>query len=192
MRAGGALGCVVGLAAAGCAAGTGSRTAGADGPSPFSVVLTEYSIPIALGAASPDSVGGWNDRVSFKRWVQGWTHRPVPHDVDNTFVNYVLHPVAGSETHLLARRRGWSFGEAFLFDVFSSVAWEYVFENLYEPPSRVDLMVTAPGGALLGELRWQAKQAGILPGLMDPLDGHGEPFFEFHEDGVLFGLQRRF
>ena len=78
-----------------------------------------------------------------------------------------------------------------LFKRFS-VAWEYVFENVYEPPSRIDLMVTAPAGALLGELRWLLKEAGFLPGLMDPFGDHGEPFFEIGRRQFLFGLQRKF
>ena len=53
-------------------------------------------------------------------------------------------------------------------------------------------MVTAPAGALFGELRYQAKEAGILPWLMDPLGTHGEPFAELVPGGFLFGIDRRF
>ena len=159
--------------------------------SPFAVVFTGYAVPVGLGAALPGQVGGWDDGASLRRWVQGWTHKPSREDEDNGFVNYALHPLSGSETHMLARRRGWSFGEAALFDAASSIAWEYVFENVYEPPSLKDLMVTAPVGALLGELRWQAKEAGILPWLVDPLGEHGRPFLELGTDGLLFGLERK-
>jgi hypothetical protein len=189
MRAGIVL--AVGLAALGCA-----QARGPGGPPdysrPYEVVLSEYSVPVALGTAMRGTVGGWEEGFSSKRFVQGITHRPVAHDVDNGFVNYVLHPLSGSETHMIARNHGWTFGESFLFDAWASLMWEYVFENVYEPPSRIDLMVTAPVGALLGELRWQAKRAGILPGLMDPLGDHGEPFLELAPEGILFGLQRRF
>ena len=161
-------------------------------PNPFIVVLAEYTAPVAMGTALDGSIGGWDEEVSLKKWLQGWTRRPRKNDVDNDFVNYVLHPVAGSETHLLARRHGWSLAEAFLFDVFGSVTWEYVFENLFEPPSRTDLMVTAPAGALLGELRWQLKESGFLPGLMDPLGRHGDPFVELTPEGFFFGLERGF
>lgn len=177
-------------AAAGCAA-SGPRAV-PDYDRPFRVVLAEYAVPVALGAASAGSVGGWDEGVSLRRWVQGWTHRPVAHDVDNDFVNYVLHPLAGSETHMIARNHGWRFGEAFFFDAFASFTWEYVFENVFEPPSKTDLMVTAPAGALFGELRYQLKEAGFLPWLLDPLGAHGEPFIEMAPEGLLFGLDRKF
>jgi hypothetical protein len=167
-------------------------SAPAPAPDPFAVIATEYAVPVAWGLANPGSVGGWNDSVTLRSWAQGWTHRPAPHDVDNTFVNYVLHPLSGSETHLLARRAGWSFAEAALFDAAASLAWEGLYENVFERPSRVDLVVTAPAGALLGELRWQLRQAGAPRWLVDPLDGHGEPFVQIEEDGLIFGLQRRF
>ena len=164
----------------------------ADYSRPFVVIGAEYSVPIALGRAMPGVVGGWDDPVTLKRYVQGFTHVPVAHDIDKPLVNYGLHPIAGSETHLLARNSGWSFGASALFDAAGSISWEYLFENVYEPPSRIDLMVTAPAGALLGELRWQLKQAGILPGLMDPSGLHGEPFFRIENDAFIFGIDRRF
>ena len=181
-------------AGVGCASSTASREGmEPDYGRPFDIILTEYAVPMFLGTAAAGEVGGWTEGPrSPKEWLKGWTHRPAPHDVDNGFVNYVLHPFAGSETHMIARNHGWSFGEAFLFDVFGSVAWEYVFENVYEPPSRIDLMVTAPVGALLGELRWALKEAGVLPGLMDPFGDHGEPFFELGRGQFLFGLHRKF
>jgi uncharacterized protein DUF3943 len=173
---------------AACGATSGPR----GGANPFAIVYAEYAVPVALGTALPGQVGGWDQGVSLKRWVQGWTHKPSTGDSDRTFVNFGLHPLSGSETHLMVRSRGWTLGEAFLFDAAASVSWEYVFENLYEPPSRTDLMVTAPLGALLGELRWQAREAGILPWLVDPLGGHGTPFFELGTEGFLLGLQRKF
>jgi hypothetical protein len=173
-----------------------SACAGAARPgehSPFATVTAEYAVPIALAKVFPGTVGGWEDgSISLDRWLRGWTARPAAHDVDNALVNYGLHPLAGSETHLIARKHGWSFGEAFLFDVACSVSWEYVFENLYEPPSRIDLLVTAPAGALLGELRWLALEAGAPAWLVDPLGGRGRPFVELDRDGFLVGLERRF
>ena len=130
---------------------------------PWNIMVAEYSVPVAIGLASPGTVGGWREGPTLNRFVQGWTHRPSREDMDNDFVNLVLHPLAGSETHMLARRYGWTFGEAVLFDFAGSLLWEYVFENLVERPSRIDLMVTAPVGLLLGELRYQARDAGILP-----------------------------
>lgn len=75
---------------------------------------------------------------------------------------------------------------------FSSISWEYVFENVYERPSRIDLMVTAPLGASLGELRWQMKEAGIVPWLVDPFGERGRPFMEMNAEGFLLGLERKF
>ena len=159
---------------------------------PWNVLLAEYSIPVVMGLAQPGKVGGWEEGPGLRRFVQGWTHRPRAHDVDNNFVNYALHPLAGSETHMLARRHGWTFGEALLFDAAGSFLWEYVFENMFERPSRVDLLVTAPLGCLLGELRFFLREEGILPWLVDPLGSHGEPFIELAPEGLLFGIKSRF
>ncbi len=178
------------LAGVGCATPTGG---GREPQSPFATVFAEYAVPVALGKALPGQVGGWDEGISLRRWIQGWTHKPSDADADKAFVNYGLHPLAGSETHMIARAHGWTFGEAALFDAAASVGWEYVFENVYERPSRTDLMVTAPVGALLGELRWQAKQAGAPPWLVDPVGDHGRVFVEMDRDGgVMLGLERKF
>ncbi|MBI3858540.1 MAG: DUF3943 domain-containing protein [Planctomycetes bacterium] len=177
------------LALAACSS---TATTGRRPESPFAVVYAEYTVPIALGKALPGQVGGWDNGVSLRGWIQGWTHEPSAQDADKYFVNFVLHPLSGSETHLLARDRGWNFAESFLFDAAASISWEYVFENVYERPSRTDLMVTAPVGALLGELRYQMKQAGILPWLVDPAGDHGRPFVELGAEGFLVGLERKF
>ncbi len=145
-------------------------------------MLAQYTVPVAIGAAQPGIVGGWNDKPTLRTWVQGWTHHPVSEDSDSAFVNYVLHPLAGSDTHVLARSHGWTFMESFLFDFFASFSWEYVFENVFERPSLRDLAVTAPVGALLGEFRWQA---GVFPSFT------GQPFVELTEDGLLIGIGRR-
>jgi hypothetical protein len=160
---------------------------------PLAVVYAEYAVPIALGQGLAGSVGGWDEGVSLKGFIQGFTHRPRTNDTDRDFVNYGLHPLSGSETHMIARNYGWDFAEALLFDAAASISWEYVFENVYERPSRTDLLVTAPVGALLGELRYQMKKAGILPWLVDPVGDHGRPFIELGTDGLfLVGLERRF
>lgn len=177
------------LSLAACA---GTTSSGRQPDHPFAVVYAEYTVPIALGQGLAGSVGGWNDGVSLKGFIQGFTHRPRGTDTDRDFVNYALHPLSGSETHMMARNYGWDFAEALLFDAAASVSWEYVFENVYERPSRTDLLVTAPVGALLGELRYQMKKAGILPWLVDPVGDHGRPFVELGADGLLVGLERRF
>ena len=177
------------MALSGCAAGASSRSSPT---SPFLQIYAEYTVPIALGQGLPGKVGGWDDPVTLKGYLQGFTHAPSAHDADKYFVNFVLHPLSGSETHTLTRTRGWSFTESFLFDAAASISWEYVFENVYERPSRTDLMVTAPVGALLGELRYQMKEAGILPWLVDPMGEHGRPFVELGNEGFLIGLERKF
>ena len=173
----------------GCAGGAAPRAAS---DSPFAQIYAEYTVPIALGKVLPGTVGGWNDSVTLKGWLQGWTHAPSAHDADHYFVNFVLHPLSGSETHVMTRSKGWTFAESFLFDAAASLSWEYVFENVYERPSRTDLMVTAPVGALLGELRYQMKAAGVLPWLVDPMGDHGRPFVELGTEGFLVGLERKF
>lgn len=75
------------LALGACA---GSATAGRKPDHPLAVVYAEYSVPVALGRALPGKVGGWDEGVTLKGWVQGWTHRPRA-DRDDMFVNFVLH-----------------------------------------------------------------------------------------------------
>lgn len=161
------------LILAGCAAGrVGGRGSGYGGAPdygrPFAIVTSSYTAPAVLGVTDRGVIGGWREEISLDKWVRGWTHKPVSRDSDPAVVNYVLHPLSGSETHMIARDNGWSFAESALFDLFGSVYWEYVFENVFEPPSRTDLLTTGPLGAVLGEVRFQSKQAGFLPGLMDP------------------------
>src|SRR5262245_715490 len=98
------------------AACAGGGSSGRFADSPFAQIYAEYTIPVALGKALPGKVGGWDESITLKGWVQGLTHAPAAHDVDDTFVNYVLHPLSGSETHMMTRKRGWSFTESFLFD----------------------------------------------------------------------------
>lgn len=185
----GAILLAIGVSGCGVAA---PRRESPDYVRPWNILLAEYSVPVALGLATPGRVGGWEEGPTLRGFVQGWTHRPEAHDVDNDFVNLVLHPLAGSETHMLARRHGWTFQEALLFDVAGSFLWEYVFENMFERPSRIDLLVTAPLGSLLGELRYFLREEGILTWLVDPLGSHGEPFIELAPEGLLFGIECRF
>src|ERR1051326_5281288 len=93
------------LLMAACAAGASPRTP----ESPFLQIYAEYTVPIALGQGLPGKVGGWDDPVTLKGWVQGFTHLPSAHDSDKYFVNFGLHPLSGSETHVMTRDRGWNF-----------------------------------------------------------------------------------
>jgi hypothetical protein len=84
-----------------------------------------------------------------------------------------------------ARNRNLNWWQSFLYSAAMSTFWEYVTEGYYEQVSVQDLFITPIAGAVLGELRFQAKQALIDPStgkargfwrkalvvLLDPMDG---------------------
>lgn len=61
-------------------------------------------------------------------------------DGDGFFTNYVSHPVAWGMLGVYLRKRGYSRGGALLFSQVHSVAWEYVIEGSFQPPSGKDLV----------------------------------------------------
>lgn len=83
-----------------------------------------------------------------------------PPRLDNNpwYINYVGHPLFGSEAYLLARNRGVSPFGSFLYSTAASVAWEYLIENWVAHPSIQDLLVTSPIGSLIGEGRYYGKK----------------------------------
>lgn len=121
-----------------------------------------YSMGVVLGAfwMAPESFSNFNKeelakRSVFENWREHVTNKPV-RDKDGKFVNYVLHPIAGSIYYNIARTNGHSplqsLGYSFMMSTF---AWEYLFEATVERPSIQDLLNTPLLGSILGEIFFQ-------------------------------------
>lgn len=89
---------------------------------------------------------------------RAWTAPPV-WDRDGWAINYVSHPHSGSVYYNFMRSQNATMLESFLFAVFQSTAWEYVWEAPFEQPSINDLFATPVGGAIIGELSHRATLA---------------------------------
>ncbi len=97
-----------------------------------------------------------NDVVNNLTW--GLTHPPV-FDKNPWYVNYVGHPIAGSESYMLARNRDHSMLSSFLYSTLISVTWEYALEPFQGArPSIQDLILTSTTGSIIGELRLMGKK----------------------------------
>ena len=94
-------------------------------------------------------------------------------DDDGDFVNYVLHPLMGSETYLRAREGDFGIPGSIGFSLAASLTWEYAVESWTEHPSAQDIFVTTGVGWLIGEIRYRLKQYAIDNGLsyvlVDPI-----------------------
>jgi hypothetical protein len=97
---------------------------------------------------------------SARNFEEAFTKGPRADD-DEWYWNYVLHPLAGSESYLRARAQGCSPFGSFLFSAAASAVWEFGFESWYERPSTQDLIITPVAGSFLGEARFYAKRALI-------------------------------
>lgn len=85
---------------------------------------------------------------------------PAPRkDDDSDLLNYVLHPLMGSETYLRAREGDFGVIGSFAFSMGASITWEYIVESWIEHPSSQDLLATTGIGWFIGELRYQIKQS---------------------------------
>jgi len=151
-----------------------------DPNNPLRYYSRAYGVAIAGWAAVPKDISQFNDSRSLNNFKEGFSRGPKK-DNDSFVVNYVFHPLTGSETHIMARDHGYSFWQATAFDAFCSVFWEYGPENFFEHPSTTDLLVTAPVGAILGELRYQAKErlkkspgtgAKVMRAILDPFEAY--------------------
>ncbi len=112
----------------------------------------------------PRDVSGWKS-LDFYGLKKNFTSGPN-FDYDHAFFNYIAHPYDGSEFYLLARNRDCTWWESFAYGVAVSTAFEFMIESAYEGASWQDLWITPVSGAVIGELRWQAKK-----GLEDPKTG---------------------
>ena len=136
---------------------------------------------LALLAQLPPTTTNWGEG-SFDQIVDNDLNGPK-WDTDHWAWNYVAHPYVGSEYYLLARNRDGTWWQSLLYAAAMSTFWEMFTEAFYERPSQQDLVVTPVAGAILGELRYQAKLAlrgpsgrpsatwkNVLIVVLDPVD----------------------
>ena len=116
---------------------------------------------LAVLSALPDKVTGWG-KGSLENIL--YHAEQGPHfDTDPFYWNFMAHPFVGSEYYLLARNRNATWWQSLLYSAAMSAFWEFVTEGFFERPSIQDLTITPVAGAVLGELRYQAKEALIDP-----------------------------
>jgi hypothetical protein len=116
---------------------------------------------VAVFTQLPGEITGWdNAKPNFLNPKNTFTKGPH-FDSDDWYWNYVGHPVSGSEYYLLARNRKLGPLASLGYATGMSTLWEVGPEAIYERASIQDLIITPVAGAVLGELRYQAKQALI-------------------------------
>lgn len=121
---------------------------------------------VLLSTLPPESTG-WHTAGGFWRILDGF--KKGPHvDSDPWYYNYLAHPVAGAEYYLLARNRDANWWQSLLYSAAMSTFWEFGPEAYFERPSVQDLIITPLAGAVLGEIRYQAKQALVDPATKKP------------------------
>ena len=137
---------------------------------------------VATLSLLPHDISGWN-KPNFFGLKRTFTSGPS-FDYDHYYFNYLAHPYDGSEFYLVARNRDCNWWQSLLYAAAVSSAFEFVIESAYEGASWQDLWITPVSGAVIGELRWQAKKAlenpktgkpvgtanKILYVVVDPLD----------------------
>ncbi|GMO11275.1 MAG: hypothetical protein Ta2A_19470 [Treponemataceae bacterium] len=114
----------------------------------FPAIAENILSNVALSLANRISGEVWTkvDFESIKDNITGgWVW-----DGDWYITNQFGHPYQGSVYHAAARASGFNFYEAYMFDAFGSVFWEYFCER--NAPSLNDLISTSLGGASLGEM----------------------------------------
>jgi hypothetical protein len=124
---------------------------------PIFYTLTLYGSALWFLASLEKNTTGFSS-PSIENFEDAFTKGPRADD-DEWYWNYLLHPLAGSESYLRARAQGCSPFDSFLFSAAASTVWEFGFESWYERPSTQDLIVTPVAGAFLGEARFLAKRA---------------------------------
>jgi hypothetical protein len=99
----------------------------------------------------------YKDKPTLRGFTAAYSRPPV-WDTDRFVWNWIGHPFVGMQTYLMERNWGRSQLRSFLFATGASVAWEYGFEAWMEHPSIQDLIVTGPGGWVLGEASYRLTQ----------------------------------
>jgi len=97
-----------------------------------------------------------DDKIRFSNFKRAFNSAPV-FDDDAFWINYISHPLMGSESYLRGREAGYGWFGSFLFSSGMSLTWEYLIESWTEQPSINDMLVTSSIGSLMGELRYRAK-----------------------------------
>lgn len=112
---------------------------------------------VAAFAAQEEEESGWDMQGLKDNGVENqvkkhWREGPVQ-DQDGPFVNFVLHPIAGSIYYQAARISGYGKRQSFGYSFFMSLLfWEYGVESVFETPSWNDIWATPIIGSLIGEL----------------------------------------
>lgn len=119
---------------------------------------------VATLSLLPKQTTSWN-KPEFHGLKSNFTTGPS-FDFDNFYFNYIAHPYDGSEFYLIARNRKFTWWQSLLYAAAVSTTFEFLIESAYEGASWQDLWITPVSGAVIGELRWQAKKA-----LEDPQTG---------------------
>ena len=117
-----------------------------------------FGLQIASLALFPPSNWSGGIAPSATRFRSAFTAPPVWDDGDPWFTNYVAHPIMGSLLYTAARRSNYGPVGSFLFATAGSTLWEYGVESWFEQPSWSDLLMTSTTGAVIGEVRWWARQ----------------------------------
>jgi hypothetical protein len=116
----------------------------------YSVSLMTINIILLVATSYSDH------NPSFDQFKQAFTRPPV-YDDDHWAINYISHPIMGSETYLRAREGNFGRFGSFMFSTAMSLTWEFIIESWTERPSIQDLLVTSTTGSILGELRYYFK-----------------------------------
>jgi hypothetical protein len=119
---------------------------------------------MAVEFATINIFGITDNSISSSRFEDALTDPAPEKDNDNAFINYVLHPLMGSETYLRAREGNFGIPGSIAFSMAASITWEYFVESWIERPSTQDLLATTGIGWLVGELRYQLKQSNNQKG----------------------------
>jgi hypothetical protein len=116
----------------------------------------------------PHDVTGWQKDPEFHGLEGNFTEGPR-FDNDRFYFNYIAHPIDGSEFYLTARNRNLSWWQSLSYAAAVSTSFELFIESAYERASWQDLFITPVSGAVLGELRWQAKKSLEHPSTGRPI-----------------------
>ena len=102
---------------------------------------------------SPKEVTKWSHHWEQDAWrhvKRSLSKLPVWDD-DNWKINFIGHPIAGSNYYNSLRSQNASIFHSFLFATAQSFIWEYFIEATAEKPSTQDLFITPIVGSILGE-----------------------------------------
>lgn len=116
----------------------------------YSMSLMTVNIALLIVTNEADNEPSWNN------FADGFRNGPALDDV-GWLINYVSHPIMGSETYLKAREGNFGKFGSFLFSTAMSFTWEFIFESWTERPSTQDLLFTSTTGCILGEIRYFVK-----------------------------------